>query len=273
MINLPKIAFIGSGNMACCIIQGLLADGFPAEKIIATRRNINDLSFLSDQGVQVSQDNLASIEQADIVVLGVKPFQVHPLLCKLKEKLLEKKPILISLAVGLPITRIEQAVNGALAVIRLMPNLPIQVRKGVCITYANALASDLIKNEIQAIFGSISLFFWVKDESLIDRCAAITGSGPAYFYYFMEGLIEGACHLGLSEKMAKSMVLETAMGALMLLDEKQEKITVLRKQVTSPGGTTAAAINSFQLDNWHASIRTGLDAAVDRANELSRSLV
>ncbi|MBE8214820.1 MAG: pyrroline-5-carboxylate reductase [Endozoicomonadaceae bacterium] len=269
----PKIAFIGAGNMANCIIQGLISNDFSPQDIIATRRQTKLLSELAEQGVQVTENNIDSIQQADIVVLGVKPFQIDSLVCKLKAVLLEKKPLLISLAVGVPVQQIDQHLKGQLAIVRLMPNLPIQVKRGVSIIHVNKTTSSEHRQTIQTIFSPISQLFWVEKENLIDLCASLAGSGPAYFYYFMEGLIEGACYLGIPEDMAKKMVLETAAGSLLLLEKKQEKISTLRKNVTSPGGTTEAALNAFKLHNFHASIRKSLEAAVIRAEKLSQSLM
>ena len=257
--------------MSGYIIKGLVDNGFPASHIIATRRTLESLNMLKrETGVQITTDNVQAVERADIVVMGVKPNVMKPVTTSLAGILQQKRPLLISIAAGLRLDSIENWGGGNLPTVRVMPNLPVAIQQGTSSLYANERVSDEQKSLVNTIFSPISLLCWMKEESHIDVATALAGSGPAYFYRFVEALAEGAEALGLNQETAKKMALHTGLGALELLKQSGDDPAVMRERVTSPGGTTAAALDTFNQLGLHNITKEALIAAVDRSKALAK---
>ncbi len=267
----PVISFIGAGNMAGYLIKGLILHGFEAQQIIATCKTSDSLNAIASlYDVQVMTDNSTAVTKADIVVFCVKPHNMQEVIESVAYSLQKNKPLIISIAAGITLHSLQTWSGGNLPIVRAMPNLPVAVKQGVCSLYADPVVSDEQKKLVDEVLSPVSELFWVDKESLIDVCTALAGSGPAYFYRFTEALSEGSQTLGLDKKTADKMAFYTGLGALMLLQQSGDSLAVMRKRVTSPNGTTAAALNAFNEQGLHEIVETALIAAVNRAKELSK---
>ena len=267
------IAFIGSGNMASCIMGGLIQNGWPAGNIIATGRTQEKLDKLQKQfGIRVTVDNHNAVAAADVVMLGVKPQGMEALLTDLAPSLDASRHLLISVAAGITIASLEQWTSSEFAVIRSMPNTPALVQCGATGIYANAQVSESQKQLADTIFDAIGISEWVASEALIDAVIAVSGSGPAYYFLFMEAMTKAGTELGLEAKAAERLALQTALGAARMAVESDVDATELRRRVTSPNGTTEQAIQSFQRDGLDQCVDRAMNAAVRRAQEMAKEL-
>ena len=243
--------------MASSLIAGTIQAGWPTERIVATATRIQRLAPLASAfGIQTTTDNQVAVKEADIVVLAVKPAAVEAVVAELSPLLQEVKPVLVSVAAGVSVAALERYSGGGLAIVRCMPNTPVQVQHGVSGLFANEQARADHKNSVERIMAAIGQTFWVASESDIDRITAVSGSGPAYFLLFMEAMIAAGKGLGLPEEKARAMVIHTALGTALMAAQSGD-VADLRRRVTSPGGTTEQALRVFQ--------ENGLDSLVDKA--------
>lgn len=271
--NNKTIAFVGAGNMNRSIIGGLIAGGFPSTSITASNPSMGKLERLEqDFHIIVTQDNIKAIKDADMVVLGVKP-QMMELACAqlapLGEKLNDK--LFISVAVGVSCERIRELLQADVKVVRCMPNTPSLFGKGVSGVFSDNLDDDA-KAFTDFVIGSTGTVVWVEQENQIDAVTAVSGSGPAYFFMFMEAMVAKAQEFGFDEQTAKTLVQQTALGAAAMVERSDESIAQLRQNVTSKGGTTAAALSSFEQAQLHQTVDQAMQAACDRAIELGKAL-
>jgi len=267
------LCFIGAGNMAKSLIGGLIASGYSNQHILATdptevqRNNITE-TF----GIHCLEDNNAAINQADIIVLAVKP-QVLQAVCKTIQKTVQgKKPLIISVAAGIRSKDINRWLGGDLAIVRTMPNTPALIQSGATGLYANASVTQEQKEQAEHIMRAAGLTIWVDEESKLDAVTALSGSGPAYYFLFMEAMENAAQELGLDAKTAHILTMQTALGAAKMVLESRDDCATLRKNVTSPNGTTEAAINSFEAADLRNTVKNAMQAANTRANELANEL-
>ena len=210
----PTITFIGAGNMASSLIAGLIADGYPNDRIWATNRSQEKLQTLQQRfNVHVSQDNEQGAAQAEIVVLAVKPQDAALALTNLAVIIQKNKPLLISIMMGITICTINQNLGFKATVIRCMPNTPALVGCGATALYASDTVSSEQKEIAEAILRAVGLTVWLKEERLLNVVTALSGSGPAYFFLMMEALQEAAIKLGLQANEARLLTLQTALGA------------------------------------------------------------
>lgn len=268
----PVIAFIGAGNMAGYIIKGLISTSFPVENIIAARRSQQALEALQEKyAIKITTDNVAAAENADVVVLCVKPWAIKTVLKELSPLLKTKKPLVVSIATGAKLKTIL-AFSGTdeLPVIRVMPNLPVAVGHGISSLCACEHTTDTQRKLIEKIFSAVGMIFWIE-EKYYDITTMLAGSGPALFYRFIEVLVSGANSCDLNVEIAQQMALHTGLGALEMLKQTKEDPAVLRGHVTSPGGTTEAALKVLEQNDFQAMIKDALNAGVRRAEELSAS--
>lgn len=272
-MTLKRIGFIGGGNMARSLIGGLVAAGTPPDIVKASdpEKTIR-ASLASDFGIEATGDNAEILEASDVLVLAVKPQVIEKVLTPLSSSFDAHKPLVISVAAGIPIASIEKWANTDLAVIRVMPNTPALIGAGAAGLFANPRTSVEQRAAAESIIQSVGTSIWVGDETLIDTVTAVSGSGPAYFFYLMEAMIEAGVAGGLEPSAARALVLQTALGASRLALSSDEPPAELRRRVTSPGGTTEAAINSLTEDQCSESIIRAVDAARLRSIELARSL-
>ncbi|MBN2138212.1 MAG: pyrroline-5-carboxylate reductase [Sedimentisphaerales bacterium] len=268
---MDSIGFIGGGNMAEALIKGAITAGlYNPKEILVSDISSERLEFLADEyGVRPLRSNADLAKQAPIIVLSVKPQKMSDVLAGIKQDIHDDK-LVISIAAGVKISRIASDL-GDVAIVRVMPNTPALIGRGAAALYANDKAGSMLEKAI-AIFESVGKAVVVDNEDLIDAVTAVSGSGPAYYFLLMEEMIKAAVTLGLSEDMAKDLVLQTAAGASLLAaqaDKKNESPAILRRKVTSPGGTTAEALKVFDEHRFDNLIKEALTAARDRARELS----
>ena len=272
-MTLKRIGFIGGGNMARSLIGGLVAAGTPPDIVKASdpEKTIR-ASLASDFGIETTGDNAEILEASDVLVLAVKPQVIEKVLTPLSSSFDAHKPLVISVAAGIPIASIEKWANTDLAVIRVMPNTPALIGAGAAGLFANPRTSVEQRAAAESIIQSVGTSIWVGDETLIDTVTAVSGSGPAYFFYLMEAMIEAGVAGGLEPSAARALVLQTALGASRLALSSDEPPAELRRRVTSPGGTTEAAISSLSENQCSEAIIRAVDAARLRSIELARSL-
>ena len=272
MQNKSIIGFIGAGNMAYALIKGLINNGYGAENI-----KVSDLdeSLLSSRnvelGIETFADNSSLVVACDVVVLAVKP-QVMSSVCKGLNKAIEPSHLFVSIAAGIRASDICRWLGDDYALVRTMPNTPALVQQGATGLFANDLVTESHKEIVVSVLSAIGDCFWVNEEKLIDAITAISGSGPAYFFLMMQSMTQAGIALGLDQETASALSVKTALGASVMAANSAENPKQLRANVTSPNGTTQAAIESFQDQNFEGIVANATRAAFDRAHELSIQL-
>ena len=268
---MSKIGFIGAGNMAGALIKGIIsAKVFSAGDVLVYDIVQERLDLLGEQfGVTAVESSTKLVESADIIVLSVKP-QKFPEVLEGIKGCVGKEKLVISIAAGITTSSIAQFLPDA-AIIRVMPNTPALVSEGATAIYSRNANKNAVDSVVK-IFAAVGKAVVVEKEELIDAVTAVSGSGPAYFFLLMEEMIKAGVKLGLSEDVARELVLQTAKGAAILAgkaDENKEGPAELRKKVTSPGGTTEAALKVFAEGQFNELVSNALKAACDRSKELS----
>ena len=271
-VNLDEtvIGFIGAGNMAGSIIRGLIGSGKNPESIFVTDIDDQKLQSITAETSVNSTVTKKMPSLVDVLILAVKP-QVMKSVCQELTDV-EAVQLVISIAAGIKITQMEQWLNSEVAIVRCMPNTPALVGEGATGLFANKLVSDHQKITAQSIMGSVGLTSWMQSEKDMDTVTAVSGSGPAYFFLLIEAMQEVAQELGLKKDVAENLICQTAIGASKLIQESNDSSLILRKKVTSPGGTTERAISVFESGNIRGLVRDALIAARDRSIELSEDL-
>jgi pyrroline-5-carboxylate reductase len=268
-----NITFIGGGNMASALIGGMIRNGWRAsairvaEPICEQHARIKAIST----DIELLTDNTAAIEGAEIVVLAVKP-QVLREVCSSLQGIITEQQLVISIAAGIRSTDIGRWLGGEPSIVRCMPNTPSLVQSGATGLYANPRTSEEQRNLAETILRSVGTTLWVSDEQQIDAVTAVSGSGPAYFFLVIEAIEAAGIKLGLSEEQARLLSLETAFGAAKLALESEDDAATLRKRVTSPGGTTEAAISVLEANRLQNIFAEAITAAQNRATELADQL-
>lgn len=263
----PALALIGAGVMGETILSGLIASGWPIDRLTATdSRPARCDELIQRYGITMS-DNLTAVSAAEVVVLVVKPQQIVPVLDEIAPAL-ARGAVVISLAAGVPIELIESRLPEHAAVIRVMPNTPAQVQQGMSVISGGARATDehlaLAESVMTATGEAI-----VLPESYQDSITAISGSGPAYIFYVVEAMIEAGVHLGVPRDTATLLAVQTLYGAASLLKQTGEHPSILRERVTSPGGTTSAALRTLDDNHVRAAFIAAMDACRTRSEELA----
>lgn len=267
-IKLGKIAFIGAGNMAKAIISGLLSSGVPANTIAVSARSEDSLNYAKNTFGVATGPSADIVRDADIIVLAVKPQQIKEVTASLRGKT-QPGSLVISIAAGVRIEDIESSM-GECAMIRCMPNTPSAVGMGASGLFANTRVSDEQKHSAEAILGAVGTTIFVAEEHLIDAVTAVSGSGPAYFFLFIEAMTDAGIELGLDKETSEQLAKQTALGAATLATKSEIDVQKLRKNVTSPNGTTEQAIKSFESNKLRAIVSQAMHACRDRAIELSK---
>lgn len=272
MKNSTTIGFIGAGNMAYAIISGLINNDFSAENIKISDTNESLLSLRKKEfNLEVFTDNSELVRHCDVIVLAVKP-QMLSSVCQLLKQALNSNTLIISIAAGVRVHDIDRWLGGDCAIVRTMPNTPALLNQGVTGMFANERVSDAQKELATSILNSVGQSLWVTDEVMLDAVTALSGSGPAYFFLMIESMSKAGVALGLDEKTAQSLSIQTALGASMMASVSGESPRDLRANVTSPNGTTQAAIESFQDQNFDMIVAHAMRAAFDRASQLAAEL-
>ena len=268
-----RITFIGCGNMGRSLIGGLIANGQSINSITGTDINAEQRQTAATQfNIEVLEDNRQAIKDADVVVLAVKPQSMQDTLQAIKADLAQEQPLLISIAAGIHLSDLGKWAGEELAIVRSMPNTPALIQSGATALCANKHTSEAQRDLAEAIMRSVGLALWLDDETLMDTVTALSGSGPAYWFLIMEVMEKAATQLGLSQEHARILTLQTAFGAAKMALESNHDTETLRKQVTSPGGTTEQALNVLMNGGIEDLFAEALKAAQKRSAELAASL-
>ena len=264
-----NIGFIGGGNMAGSLVAGLLESGFDPVQILVADIDTARLSKLAgDHGVKA-----ASTEQigagCELIVLAVKPQSMAAACATLAPALAGRTPLIISVAAGITLARIAQWLGPELPIVRCMPNTPALIGFGAAGLHANEHASAEHRQSVENLMNTVGVSAWCERESDLDIVTALSGSGPAYFFLFMEAMRDSATGMGLEAGLAEKLTCQTALGAAELARASEFGLAALRAQVTSPGGTTEAAVERFEHDGFRQLVDAALGAAAGRARELA----
>ncbi|MCU7940325.1 MAG: pyrroline-5-carboxylate reductase [gamma proteobacterium symbiont of Bathyaustriella thionipta] len=275
MIN-KKIGFIGSGNMAYSLIGGLNSTGVTGQNIWVSDPNTEKMTPIASQfGVNITNSNVDLVQSVDIVILAVKPQQLAHVCTEIAPVVTKAKPLVISIAAGVLSKDIESWLNPVqsdLALVRCMPNTPALVQSGATALFANKQVSDEQKTLAESILRAAGLTLWLDDESDMDAVTALSGSGPAYFFLVIDAMEKAGVQLGLDEKTAHLLAIQTAFGASKMALESNDSPETLRMKVTSPGGTTEKAIGILQDGQLESLFAKALEGAKNRSIELAQIL-
>lgn len=268
-----KITFIGGGNMATSLIAGLISNNYSATDICVTDPDQGKCDALHAQyGVNAFTDNALAIADANIIVLAVKP-QVMQLVCKGIAAMVQKtQPLVISIAAGLLSKDISRWLGDDVSMVRCMPNTPSLLNEGATGLFANQQVSAEQKIQSDNILSTAGINVWVDEETQLDAVTAVSGSGPAYYFLFMEAMQNAAEKLGLNKQQAKQLTLQTALGAARMAIESDDDVSILRARVTSKGGTTEQAIRTFEEKQLEDIVMQAMQAANDKAIDLAEIL-
>ena len=269
MRDTRRIAFIGGGNMAQSLVGGLITAGHRAETIaIADPDPARRERLKRFVGAHITPDNAEAVAGAALVVLAVKPQVAPTALAEAAAVLGKERPTLLSIAAGLRIAAITAAVGAELPVVRAMPNTPALIGRGASAFYANEASNEASRRLAREVLESVGMAIEVEDEAQLDVVTGVSGSAPAYFFLLVEALAHAGAALGLPVQTAERLAAATGVGAMALLDESGETPPALRAKVTSPGGTTAAALDAFAAGGFEALVEHAVRRAVERSREL-----
>ena len=257
------LTFIGAGNMASAMIQGLLKTGVNASQISVADPMPAQRDKMSQLGVATYSDNNKAIEDAQVIVLAVKPQVAAKVMQSIST--IQPDQLLVSIAAGINLASLTAWTSAEQAIVRCMPNTPALLGAGASGLYANNRCDSEQRKFAEQILLSTGTVLWVARESDLDAVTAVSGSGPAYFFLLMEAMIEAGVELGLDLQSATQLTLQTAYGAALMAQKSKESPAVLRANVTSPGGTTAAALDVMLEASLPTTIKTALRAAEQRA--------
>ena len=272
---MTTISFIGAGNMAQALVGGLLKAGHPADELRAADPFPGAREQMSELGVKTTDNNDEAVAGCDVVVLAVKP-QVLTKVLETMAPALPGDALVLSIAAGIPIQTIASALKGqpnsaqAPAIVRCMPNTPALLGLGITGMHANEQVNPAQKKLAETVASAAGQWVWVDAEDDIDAVTAVSGSGPAYFFYLMEAMIEAGVELGLPRELAAKLTVATATGAAAMAAQSGADAAILRQNVTSPGGTTERALALFDEGQLNPHIRTALAGAAQRSAELAR---
>lgn len=265
-----SITFIGGGNMATAIIGGLIADGTAAEFIEVVDVGSETCERLARQFGVRAHTSLDAAELHPVVVLAVKPQQLPDAARQLGPRLSEH--LVVSIAAGVRVGDLSRWLGGHARIVRTMPNTPAMVGAGITGMFAHAEASVEDRSAAESILRAVGAVVWVNDESELDWVTALSGSGPAYVFYFIEAMEDAGIKAGLSAETSRRLALHTVFGAAKLALEAGEDPSVLRAKVTSKGGTTERAIASLTADGFMGMLARAVNAAAARSKELGDEL-
>tara|TARA_Y100000992_G_scaffold48092_1_gene27985 strand:+ start:613 stop:1428 length:816 start_codon:yes stop_codon:yes gene_type:complete len=266
---MKSLVFIGGGNMASCIVSGIVQCNNKNLQITVCDPNQDKLEVLREKfGVNISTSNGKAVSEADIVILAVKPQSVRKIILELKNKF-KSSVIIISIAAGITTNAIKSWLDSPFAIIRAMPNTPSSILSGATGLYADSTVDNKAKKQVELIFDSIGFSCWIKKESDINAVIALSGSGPAYLFRIFEIMHGVGQELGLEENVAFELLSQTFSGAAKMIYSSEKTATELREQVTSPGGTTERALNIFNNENLEQTFRNAMQEAHDRAEKMS----
>ena len=265
-----KIGFIGAGNMASSLIGGMLRAGYQNDRITAADPQAE--ARKQSLGIAVTTNNREVALCSDVLVLAIKPQILKQVCQELSEPIKGTHPLVISIAAGIRIESIQRWLQCKPPVIRTMPNTPALIGQGISAMFANSECNDTQRSIAEQIMQTTGQTIWLTTERDMDTVTAISGSGPAYFFFFIESLIEAATSRGLPPDIARRLAVKTACGASGMADLAEEEPAELRRRVTSSGGTTEQAIKILMDGDLPGLIREAVNAAAKRSEQLSEEL-
>ena len=267
---MKKIGFIGAGNMAGALIKGLLQAGqckpddlVASDPVDAQTRRLKRL-----HKIDVTRDNRALVKQSQTIILAVKPQAMAAVLDELRSEANPRK-LFISIAAGFPLRRLEAGLGGQARVVRVMPNTPVLVGRGISVAVAGSKALPADLKQALKLFKAVGEAVSITGEDLLDAVTALSGSGPAFVYLFAESLIEGGVRGGLPQNLAAQLAYATIGGAAAMLARSGLTTRELRDMVTSPGGTTLAGLGTLETHHFREALIAAVEAATRRARELA----
>jgi pyrroline-5-carboxylate reductase len=267
----PRLAVLGTGVMGEAVLAGALAGGWSAADVVATARRPERAAQLADaHGVETTDDNVAAAAAAGVVLVAVKPKDVPALLAEVGPSL-RQGAVVVSVVAGLGTAFFEERLPAGTRVVRTMPNTPAQVGAGVTAISAGAAADDGDLAVVERLLAGTGLVVRVAEKDQ-DAVSALSGSGPAYVFYVVDALAEAGVLLGLTRTVALRIATQTVLGSARLLDETGEHPAILREKVSSPGGTTVAALRRLDAGGVRAAFLDALEAARDRSQEIAAGL-
>jgi pyrroline-5-carboxylate reductase len=270
---MTRIAFIGGGNMARSLIGGLLKTGIASSAISVAEPRADARQDLGREfGVACFAENRLAAADADVLLLAVKPQIMPSLHAELRDSLQRHRPLLISIAAGVRVDQLERWFGHGLPIVRCMPNTPALIGAGATGLYANNRVSPAQRAQAQHMLDAVGLTRWIDDERLMDTVTAVSGSGPAYFFALVEALEDAAVAQGMPRETARALAAQTCLGAGRMMVESGEDPAVLRQRVTSPNGTTQAALESFAADGLPRITARAVAAATRRGEEMAAAL-
>jgi pyrroline-5-carboxylate reductase len=264
-------AFVGGGNMGGALIRGLITRGLPAKNISVGEAHQQRRIALADElGVHVTADNREAVSGADVVVLAVKPQDMAGTVQALADVLAQRTPLVISIAAGIRVADIAGWCGGG-AFVRAMPNRPALNSAGATAMFAPAGLSAGHRELAEQVLGAVGTTVWVRDEAALDVVTALSGSGPAYFFLLAELMTDAAVNLGLDRASAQELAIQTLFGSGRMARDSDGDLARLRAEVTSKGGTTEAALRSFDAANLRGIVAAAISAATDRSREMAQA--
>lgn len=273
MFETETIAFVGTGVMAEAMIRGLIAQNLISPtQIVGSNPLVERNSYMHERHqIRVTTDNRQAVAEADIVVISVKP-QIFPKVVPDLHGHIKPNALVMSIVAGLPIqVMVESLAHNAIA--RSMPNTPAQIGEGVTVWTATEAVSPAQLKQARVIFSCLGYEYMADDESYLDMATALSGTGPAYIYIFMEAMIDAGVHMGFSRRVARELVIGTMRGSLDYAIRSGKHEVELRNQVTSPGGTTAEALYHLDKGNFRTTISRAIWAAYQRSLSLGQGLL
>lgn len=261
-----KISFIGGGNMATALISGLAGKSISASNIHVADPHEEARAKLAQIGVSTAAQIDATMATADVILLAVKPQQMREVAAQLKPFM--GAQLVISIAAGIRSADLSRWLGDHGAIVRTMPNTPALIGKGVTGMVASAGVSVAQRSAAEEIMRAVGSVVWFDDEAMLDPVTALSGSGPAYVFYFIEAMQQAAQELGMSAEQGRDLAIATFVGASQLAAQASDPVSVLRERVTSKGGTTYAALTSMDASGTKDAIIAGIKAAAARSREL-----
>jgi pyrroline-5-carboxylate reductase len=266
-----KVRFVGAGNMASSLIGGMLNRGFLPSQITASDPGGHQRQLLTEKfGVQTFNENNAHFGIPDVVILAVKPQIMKQVSLDIAKSISATNALVISIAAGIKVGHLEEWFTARTSIVRTMPNTPALIGEGATGLFANQYVSKDQMYLTEGIMDSVGISHWVDDEFKIDVVTALSGSGPAYFFLFMEYMQKTAIELGLTPEVAAKLTEQTALGSAILAQRSPDDIKILREKVTSPNGTTEAALKSFENNGLEEVVKQAIKAANNRSMQLSK---
>lgn len=264
---MTKIAIVGGGNMGYALAASCV-DQHPNIAVTVADPVKTQLERFASLPIQATSNNQAAIQGADLILLAVKPQVLQDVASQISPAIGDS--LIVSIAAGVPLSKLQLWFGPSSPIVRCMPNTPILVDEGMFGLLANAQVTLAQRKLIEAIFGSVGKTMWFTSDRELDVVTAVSGSGPAYYFYLTEALVEGAKELGLNAQQAHELAVQTSMGAGRMLRASEDSPAQLRENVTSPGGTTAAALEVLDGQAVSESIQRAVVAAFQRARELAK---